>query len=60
MATVQVRDGHLRALQSMRCQVCGRLLLRIDEQALRPGKTLEIRCKCNAFNYQVGHTTETT
>ncbi len=52
-----VRDGQLKQLEPMRCTACGRLLLRIDLGALRPGKAIEVKCKCDALNYRVGHTT---
>lgn len=56
-AVATIRDGQLRELQPLRCTVCGRLLLRIDAEALRPGKAIEIKCKCDAFTYKVGQTT---
>jgi len=30
--------------------------LRIDAEALKPGKALEVKCKCDALNYRVGRT----
>lgn len=39
----------------MRCDRCGRLLQRIEEHALRPGKRLEIKCShCKVMNYSIG------
>jgi phage FluMu protein Com len=39
----------------MRCVRCGRLLQKIEEHALRPGKRLEIKCgHCKVINYLVG------
>lgn len=57
MAHVAVRDGQLKQLEPVRCQTCGRLLCRIDADALRPGKTLEVKCKCDGFTYRIGATT---
>ena len=54
---VAIRDGQLRSLEPLRCDVCGRLLMRIDIEALRPGKAIEIKCKCDAFTYRIGNTT---
>lgn len=55
MAAV-VRDGQLKQLEPMRCQACGRMLMRIDPDALKPGKVLEAKCKCDAMNYRIGRT----
>jgi phage FluMu protein Com len=39
----------------MRCIRCGRLLQKIEEHALRPGKRIEIKCThCKVMNYSVG------
>ena len=39
----------------VRCRGCGRLLHRIEEHALRPGKHIEIKCaRCKAVNEFVG------
>jgi phage FluMu protein Com len=39
----------------MRCVRCQRLLQKIEESALRPGKRLEIKCShCKVINYSVG------
>jgi phage FluMu protein Com len=39
----------------MRCDRCGRLLQKIEEAALRPGKRIEIKCShCKVMNYLVG------
>ena len=41
--------------QEMRCAHCGRLLQKVEENALRPGKQLEIKCgHCKVMNYLVG------
>jgi hypothetical protein len=56
VALVAIRDGQLRQLEPVRCQACGRLLLRIDTEALKPGKALEVKCKCDALTYRIGRT----
>jgi phage FluMu protein Com len=39
----------------MRCTRCRRLLQKIEEAALRPGKRIEIKCShCKVINYSVG------
>jgi phage FluMu protein Com len=39
----------------MRCVRCQRLLQKIEQSALRPGKRLEIKCShCKVMNYSVG------
>jgi phage FluMu protein Com len=39
----------------MRCDRCHRLLQKVEDQALRPGKRLEIKCThCKLVNYLVG------
>jgi phage FluMu protein Com len=44
--------------QEMRCVRCHRLLQKVEEQALRPGKRLEIKCAhCKVVNYLVGEAT---
>jgi hypothetical protein len=53
----RIRDGQLKHLEQVRCEACGRLLFRIDPEALRPGKVLELKCKCDAFLYRIGATT---
>ena len=41
--------------QEMRCVRCGHLLQKVEFEALRPGKRLEIKCvRCKMFNYLVG------
>jgi phage FluMu protein Com len=41
--------------QEMRCARCGHLLQKVELEALRPGKRLEIKCvRCKMFNYLVG------
>lgn len=58
MASIAVKDGHLKQLEALRCQGCQRLLLRIDPFALKPGKMLEQKCnKCDFMNYLIGQTT---
>lgn len=52
-----IRDGQIRGLEPVRCQACRRLLCRVDAVALRPGKVLEIKCKCDAMNYRIGRST---
>ena len=38
----------------MRCMRCGRLLQKIEEDALRPGKRIEIKCShCKVMNYSI-------
>jgi len=51
-----VRDGQLKQLEAVRCQGCNRLLFRIDADALRPGKVIEQKCKCDVMNYRIGKT----
>ena len=39
----------------MRCVRCRRLLQKVEEDALRPGKRLEIKCgHCKVINYLIG------
>jgi phage FluMu protein Com len=39
----------------MRCVRCARLLQKIEQDALRPGKRIEIKCShCKMMNYWVG------
>ena len=39
----------------VRCRSCGRLLEKIEQHALRPGKHIEIKCgRCKAVNDLVG------
>jgi len=41
--------------QEMRCVRCSRLLQKVEENALRPGRRLEIKCThCKVMNYLVG------
>jgi phage FluMu protein Com len=41
--------------REMRCVRCSRLLQKVEEQALRPGRRLEIKCShCKVMNYLVG------
>jgi phage FluMu protein Com len=41
--------------QEMRCVRCQHLLQKVELEALRPGKRLEIKCvRCKMFNYLVG------
>lgn len=53
----RIRDGQLKNLQPVRCDACGRLLFRIDPDALKVGKVLELKCKCDTFVYRIGATT---
>lgn len=47
--------------QEMRCVRCGRLLQKVEENALRPGKHLEVKCgHCKVMNYLVGVETDGT
>ena len=57
MGVVAVRDGQLRNLEPVRCQACGRLLFRIDSDALKASKAIEVKCKCDAMNYRIGRST---
>lgn len=44
-------------LVPLRCDGCGRQLMRIDAGALRPGKMIEAKCpKCDFFTYEIGTT----
>ena len=39
----------------MRCVRCRRLLQKIEENALRPGRHIEIKCAhCKVMNYSIG------
>ena len=39
----------------VRCRACGRLLQKIEEHAIRPGKRIEIKCgRCKVVNDFVG------
>ena len=39
----------------VRCRGCGRLLEKIEQHALRPGKRIEIKCgRCKVVNDLVG------
>jgi len=58
VADVAIRPGQLKALQDVRCQGCGKLLFRIDVDALKPQKVIEERCdRCDAMNYRIGRST---
>lgn len=57
MAVAVVRDGHLKTLVPHRCPVCGRMTCRLDPDAVKAGKMVEIKCKCGAFDYLVGDST---
>ena len=48
------RDGDICWIE-VRCAGCGRLLQKIEQHALRPGKHIEIKCgHCKAVNDLVG------
>jgi phage FluMu protein Com len=54
MSVSAIGPGKIRWLE-MRCARCGRLLQKIEEHALRPGKRVEIKCThCKVVNYSVG------
>ena len=58
MATVAVRDGQLKTLQPFRCGGCGRMLMKIEPEALKPRKAIEIKCnKCDFVSYVIGTST---
>lgn len=57
MGEIAIRDGHLRKLEDVRCLACRRLLFRIDPDALKPGKVIENKCKCDVMNYRIGRST---
>jgi len=41
--------------QEIRCHGCGRLLQKIEQHGLRPGKHIEIKCgRCKTVNSLVG------
>jgi phage FluMu protein Com len=47
-------SGKIRWLE-MRCVHCGRLLQKIEQDAIRPGKRIEIKCShCKIMNYWIG------
>ena len=49
------REGSKVRWVEMRCVRCARLLQKIEQDALRPGKRLEIKCAhCKIINYSVG------
>jgi phage FluMu protein Com len=56
MGVIAIRDGQIRNLEPVRCQACGRLLFRIDPDALKPARAIEVKCKCDAMNYRIGRT----
>lgn len=58
MAHVAIRDGQLKAMLPYRCGGCGRLLMRLDEDAIKPSKAVEVKCnKCDFMNYVIGGST---
>ena len=55
--TKELEDRHVDKIRwlEMRCARCRRLLQKIEQHALRPGKRLEIKCgHCKAMNDLVG------
>ena len=49
--------GHDGEWADIRCYHCRRLLARVKGEpgrAMRPEKSLQIKCKCNSVNYVVG------
>jgi len=53
----QVGAGWSNAIRwvEMRCMRCHRLLQKIQENALRPGMRIEIKCAhCKVMNYSIG------
>ena len=51
----ETRGGSKVRWVEMRCVRCARLLQKIEQDALRPGKRLEIKCShCKIINYIVG------
>ncbi len=58
MAPVAIRDGQLKTLQPYRCGGCGRLLMKVEPDALRAHKAIEVKCnKCDYMNYLIGTST---
>lgn len=57
MGVVAVRDGQIKSFEQVRCVACNRLLCRIDCNGLKPGKGIEIKCKCDAVTYRFGEST---
>lgn len=57
MGGVNIRDGHLKTLADHKCEVCRRLVCRMDPDAVKPGKVIETKCKCGAFVYLTGDST---
>lgn len=56
--TTKATKGRLR-WKELRCVRCRRLLLKVEDNALRPGKRLEIKCgHCKVLNYLVGVETD--
>lgn len=44
-----------RSWETFRCRVCHKLLLKVTQQnALKPGEAIEIKCNCKAMNYLMG------
>ncbi len=42
-------------LKEVRCHKCKKLLCKVEQEALRPGKLVEIKCHgCNVMNYSIG------
>lgn len=57
MAGLTTATHSPKDLSRLCCQGCGRLLMRISEGALRPGKMLEAKCpKCDFYTYEIGKT----
>lgn len=55
---VAVRDGQLKSLEPYRCGGCRRMLMKIDPDALRATKVIEMKCnKCDFVNYLIGVST---
>ena len=55
--TKELEDRHVDKIRwlEMRCVRCRRLLQKVEQDALRPGKRLEIKCgHCKAMNDLVG------
>lgn len=53
-------SGKVRWVE-MRCVHCGRLLQKIEQDALRPGKRIEIKCiHCKTMNYSTGREADAT
>ena len=49
------KDADTVSWIEVRCVGCGRLLQKMEEHALRPGKHVQIKCaRCDALNDLVG------